>query len=658
MQQLKREDLLKFKFLSGIELSPDGELAAFTVAECDEKENGYKKDIWLYENGAARRLTAGGDAGSFFFEDGTHILFPADRDKSLKERREAGEKLTVFQRIDVRGGEATPAFTVPLAAGTIKKLKSGKYAVLADYAAGEPDFAALDDGAKARYAERLKEEKDYQLLEEIPFWANGEGFTNGHRSRLYIFDPVTGKAAPVTDEATNVGELFVDGDRIYFAANRFENKMELTSGAYVYDAAAGALTELLPDGRYMIDRLFEKDGQVVFFGADMKGGLYDYRQMPDFCAIENGEARIIYEGDEDPDETVASDCRYGGGRAIRLSDGQIYYATASGTGTKLVKLSLDGTRETLISRAGSIDCFDMKGGRLVFIGMTGETLQELYEGAEEKRLTAFNGWVNEERYIAELKPADFEGEGGLIEGFYLEPRDYEPGKKYPAILDIHGGPLVAYGRAFFHEMQVWANAGYFVFFCNPRGGDGRGEAFGDIRGKYGTIDYDDLMAFTDHVLELCPDIDASRLGVTGGSYGGYMTNWIIGHTDRFKAAVSQRSISNWISKFGTTDIGYFFNAIQIRSTPWDNAEKLWWHSPLKYADRAVTPTLFIHSDEDYRCWMAEGLQMFTALKYHGVDARLCLFHGESHELSRSGKPKHRLRRLEEMENWFDKYLKK
>ncbi|HZJ99116.1 MAG TPA: prolyl oligopeptidase family serine peptidase, partial [Tissierellaceae bacterium] len=163
--------------------------------------------------------------------------------------------------------------------------------------------------------------------------------------------------------------------------------------------------------------------------------------------------------------------------------------------------------------------------------------------------------------------------------------------------------------------------------------------------------------FTDLVLEKYDFIDKDRLGVTGGSYGGFMTNWIIGHTDRFKAAVSQRSISNWISKFGTTDIGYFFVDDQIRATPWNGFEKLWEHSPLKYANKVTTPTLFIHSEEDYRCWLPEGIQMFTSLKYHGVESRLCVFKGENHELSRSGKPKSRIRRLKEMSDWFDRYLK-
>lgn len=164
------------------------------------------------------------------------------------------------------------------------------------------------------------------------------------------------------------------------------------------------------------------------------------------------------------------------------------------------------------------------------------------------------------------------------------------------------------------------------------------------------------MTFTDRVIEQCPFIDRNRMGVTGGSYGGFMTNWIIGHTQRFRAAVSQRSISNWISKFATTDIGYFFVPDQHLTNPWDGVDKLWEHSPLKYADKVQTPTLFIHSEEDYRCWIPEGVQMFTALRYFGIESRLCWFRGENHELSRGGRPRSRIRRLEEITRWFKLHL--
>ena len=238
----------------------------------------------------------------------------------------------------------------------------------------------------------------------------------------------------------------------------------------------------------------------------------------------------------------------------------------------------------------------------------------------------------------------------------IEPAGREPGRKYPAILDIHGGPKTVYGPHFFHEMQYWANEGFAVIFTNPTGGDGRGNEFMDIRGKYGTVDYRDLMRFVDEALARFDFIDKERLGVTGGSYGGFMTNWIIGHTGLFKAAASQRSISSWLSFSNTSDIGYFFNADQTGATAWEDHEKLWEHSPLKYAGQVTTPTLFLHSDEDTRCWMAEGIQMFYALKNFGVPSRLVLFHKETHELSRSGRPKSRIRRNEEILNWMKKYL--
>lgn len=357
--------------------------------------------------------------------------------------------------------------------------------------------------------------------------------------------------------------------------------------------------------------------------------------------------------------SVGSDCRFGGSRAMVIDGEHLYFTTTEGYNSYINRIDKEGNIEKLTEDNGSIDGFDVLNGKIKFIGLRGLKLQELYslEEKEEVQLTSFNKWVIEEKKLSQPEYLSFETDGVTIDGWLMKPVDFKENKKYPGILDIHGGPKTVYGEIFYHEMQYWANEGYVVFFCNPRGSDGKGNEFSDIRGKYGTIDYDDLMKFTDFVLEKYPFIDSEKIGVTGGSYGGFMTNWIIGHTNRFNAAASQRSISNWISKFGTTDIGYYFVDDQQAATPWSDVEKLWFHSPMKYADKVTTPTLFIHSEEDYRCWLAEGIQMFTSLKYHGVDSRLCMFRGENHELSRSGKPKHRIRRLEEITNWFNKYLK-
>ena len=195
-------------------------------------------------------------------------------------------------------------------------------------------------------------------------------------------------------------------------------------------------------------------------------------------------------------------------------------------------------------------------------------------------------------------------------------------------------------------------------FTNIRGSDGRGDDFADIRDQYGEVDYENLMDFVDTVLEKYTNIDEKKVCVTGGSYGGFMVNWMIGHTNRFCCAVSQRSISNWLSKALISDIGYYHNADQHGAPHiFDGIDRLWYHSPLKYAKNVKTPTLFIHSDEDYRCPLPEGMQMMQALAYQNIETRLVIFHGENHELSRSGKPKHRIRRLEEITNWFEQHAK-
>ena len=196
-----------------------------------------------------------------------------------------------------------------------------------------------------------------------------------------------------------------------------------------------------------------------------------------------------------------------------------------------------------------------------------------------------------------------------------------------------------------------------MIFSNPRGSDGYGEEFADIREHYGERDYQDLMEVVDEALKRFGFIDEERIGVTGGSYGGFMTNWIVGHTKRFKAAVTQRSISNWVSFFGTTDIGYYFAPDQIGKDPWSNLDGYWEKSPLKYAPNVETPLLIIHSIEDYRCWLPEALQFYTALKYLGKRVELALFPSENHDLSRSGKPKHRVKRLELIAGWMERWLR-
>jgi dipeptidyl aminopeptidase/acylaminoacyl peptidase len=223
-------------------------------------------------------------------------------------------------------------------------------------------------------------------------------------------------------------------------------------------------------------------------------------------------------------------------------------------------------------------------------------------------------------------------------------------------MQIHGGPHAMYGYALFHEMQVMASRGYGVVFCNPRGSSGYGEEFtGVTRGTWGESDMPDVIAAVEAATEL-PWVDSDRLGITGGSYGGYLTNWIIGHDTRFKAAVTQRCVSNFHSFVGTSDIGYDFGVYEFDGTPWSDAEKLLKHSPISYVENIETPLLILHAEHDLRCPIEQAEQMFTALRYLGKEVAFVRMPDESHDLSRSGTPSRRVARLQHLIGWFDNHL--
>ncbi len=659
MENIKLRDFLDYKFLSGIELSPDKNHAAFVVHTSDYDDNKYDSTIWTYNclTGESKKLTNMNKEKSFIWLDNTTLLFQSMRDEKLKKKTEDGEHWTVFYAIDINGGEAYEYMRIPLKVNEIQKIAHEKFLITAEYDHYGINLHSHKSDEKDKAIDKIKENKDYEILDEIPFWSNGEGFINKKRNRLYLFDKGTKDIVPISGQFENVTITGIKDGKVLYTSQNYTNKLELTNELYLYDLYSEKAMRLIDEDEFNIDFAEFVGDEIVFAASSMD--KYGLNQNPYFYKLRNGEAELICEHDFGMHNSVGSDCRYGGGADYRVFDNCLYFVSTENKSSFIKKLSLDGTIEKITSDNGSIDCFDICSEGIVFIGLRGNKLQEIYTYANNRstQKTKFNEKISETKNIIKPERMEFINDGTKIEGYILKPVNYDENKSYPAILDIHGGPKTVFGEIFYHEMQVWANEGYFVFFCNPRGGDGRGDEFADIRGKYGTIDYEDLMKFTDLVLKKYPQIDKCNIGVTGGSYGGFMTNWIIGHTDRFKCAVSQRSISNWISKFGTTDIGYYFNSDQNQSTPWDNPEKMWFHSPLKYANQAVTPTLFIHSEKDYRCWLAEGLQMFTALKYHGVDARLCMFKDENHELSRSGKPRHRVKRLEEMTNWFEKYLR-
>lgn len=666
MEALRIDAFANYTFLSGLRCGPQGELA-FVAAQAEMEENSYRRDLWIKPpQGEPLQLTADGKTGGFLW-DGPHtLLFQSGRHPQQKQRLEAGEEFTAFYRLDIRGGEAKLAFTVPLAASLAEKVREGVYLLSVDWDLRFSKAYAMKTAAKEALLAEKKEEKDYQVLDELPFYFNGAGYVNKHRTALFLFEEESGKLTRLTKESFDVSSahLSPDGTQLLFTGESYTTKRKLRSGVYRYDFATGETAQLLAPRTYSLYDALWWGEKVLLLATDHK--RYGMNENVQFYTLEpaTGEISLLAPYEEAVGSSVGSDCRLGGGREWVAQDGKLYFVATIRNASQVFCLEENGDIRPVYTQEGSVDCIDVAGGTLYFIGMQDMKLQELYawdEAAQERvQLTAFNEQALAGAYVALPEKLTFTNDGIDLDGWVLRPKDFDPQKAYPAILDIHGGPKTVYGEVFYHEMQYWASQGWFVFFCNPRGGDGRGNQFADLRGKYGTIDYSDIMAFTDKVLEKYPQIDAQKLCVTGGSYGGFMTNWIIGHTNRFRAAATQRSIANWVGFGFTSDIGEDFARDQMglgaRGNVWNSMEKMWFHSPLKYLDKAATPTLVLHSDEDYRCPLSEGYQVYAALQQRGVETRMVIFHGENHELSRGGKPRHRVRRLKEITQWFARHI--
>ena len=662
MKAIELRDILDYRFLSNIRYAPGGQRAAFVVANANEEENSYEQRLWLYEKGQLRQLTDLGKEGRFTWLDDNRLLFPAVRSAKEKKRAEGHEEFTSYYVLDLRGGEALPFMTLPFAAGELKVLDENSFAVSGTVDKLFPELYAADEEEKAKVRKQREEDKDYEVLDELPWYHNGAGITNGQRERLFLVqrEPLT--VTPLISLPRELLDFTVLGDEIIYATNIRETKLRLMGFTLRARNWKTGEDRLLCENEKLSFAGIEAVGQALWlfateakrFGLNENNWAYRVDAQTGETSLLRAEEYCLY-------NSVGSDCRLGGGRQHVPGEGCLYHLTTREGDCLLCRLDADGSDRPLIEKSGSIDAFDVSGGEALLIALYDMRLQELYRAdlstGEITRVSHFNDEALAERYVARPQPLLTCSKGTEIGGWVLLPKDYDPEKKYPAVFDIHGGPKTVYGTVFYHEMQLWANMGYFVFFCNPTGSDGRDNAFMDIRGKYGTVDYDNLMDFCDAVLEAYPQIDRRRICETGGSYGGFMTNWIIGHTDRFCCAASQRSISNWLSFWGTSDIGFFFVPDQNAGDLYESPEKLWERSPLRYAGNVKTPTLFIHSDEDYRCPLEQGLQMMASLLERGVETRMCLFHGENHELSRSGKPKHRLRRLQEITDWFEKHAR-
>lgn len=347
---------------------------------------------------------------------------------------------------------------------------------------------------------------------------------------------------------------------------------------------------------------------------------------------------------------------------VWINDEEFLFVLSEDGNVNLYKGNVDGDVEPVFKGAHHIHGMDADADYAYVTLSTpvhpGELYQVDLKTGEGTVLTEHNQDYVGETVLVEPEEITYSStDGRKVHGWFMKPADYREGTKYPMITNIHGGPHAFYANSFFHEMQVFAALGYAVLYVNPRGSHSYSQEFVDaVRGDYGSGDYEDIMAGVDYITDEYDWIDQDNLGVTGGSYGGFMTNWIAGHTNRFKAAATQRSISNWVSFRGVSDIGYYFSDWQIQAD-FNDIETMWQHSPIKYVDNIEVPLLILHSERDFRCPMEQAEQLFIALKYKKKETKFVRFPKADHNLSRSGKPNLRVERLRHLTEWFEDRLK-
>ncbi|MDY0074982.1 MAG: S9 family peptidase [Acholeplasmataceae bacterium] len=656
MNELRVDHLLDFKYLSNIQTNPSKKRLAFIVSKALLKKNEYAFDLWLSDGMKHKKIISLKSIHHYLFEDDQTLLILYQKNKQ-EEKRVKEEQMSLYYRYDIENQVLSPAYELPISA-TIEKVLSPDYLLLkAKLSQKKHELYRIPSEKRKKLIETFKQEERFEDITEIPFYMNGAGFVANQRNQILLYHIPTKTIKPIVDTNFNVGLIKVSDDlkHIYYTGTKMRGIRSLTTHMYVFHMESMTTDVLYDEDDCNMSDFYLLDNKIIIAGSDMKD--FGVNQNPDFYLLKNKKLELLtlYRGSLH--NSIGSDVRLGVNQQSLVLNKTIYFVSTVDDHSEIHSLSLDGTMKMEFRFNGSIDGIIYVNQHFYAVGLYRQKLQEIYllnlNENKHLQMTRFNQNVLKNVYVATPKEILVKSKDHSIKGFILYPKEYDEAKKYPTILDIHGGPKTVYGKVYYHEMQYWCNQGYIVIYANPRGSDGKGDEFADIRGKYGTIDYDDLMRFTDGVIEKNPSIDLNNLFVTGGSYGGFMTNWIVGQTDRFKAAVTQRSIANWTSFHATSDIGFYFSKDQTAGHPLTNFSDLYNQSPIAFVNNVKTPLLFIHSDEDYRCPIEQAIQFYVLLKEKGLDTKFIWFKGENHELSRGGKPQARIKRLNEITEWFE-----
>jgi dipeptidyl aminopeptidase/acylaminoacyl peptidase len=641
---VRPEDLYELSWVSDPRVAPDGRTVAVVGWRVDREANDYTSAIWLVPvdgSSPPRRFTSGEkqDLAPRWSPDGGRLAFVSNRERKAKQ-----------------------LYVIPTAGGEGRRLTD------LDEDVTEPVWSPA--GTRLAFSARVrdpayKEEDDKRRrprrFARLQYKLDNEGWIGDRRRHIFTV-PADGSRPPAQlthgDFEDQYPAWSPDGGRIAFTSARQEDwDTELFRHLFLVDADGGEPVRLTGDDGWHEAPAWSPDGSLI--ACRFSAGGFDFPRHGQIAVIDGASGvRCILTASLDrncaPYPEIREPVWDGDTLLFALEDrgnNHLYRVRAGGAGAP----------EPVVDGELWVTGFDCVGERIVHSATTPTSPAELYCG--ERRLTELTRAFTEGLELA--KPERFtavSADGAEIEAWLIRPVGLEPGRRYPVLLNIHGGPFTQYGNTFFDEFQVYAGAGYVVLYSNPRGSSGYSEQWGRaIRGPveegpgWGTVDYEDLMAVVDEALQRFDFCDPERLGVLGGSYGGYMTSWIVGHTERFRAACSERAVNNFVLEGGSSDIGWASKAYV--GAHWFEAPDVYHKlSPASYAASITTPLLILHSEDDLRCPIGNAEDLFAILRLLKRDVEFVRFPAESHELSRSGSPTHRLMRFETILDWFARHL--